>query len=71
MSELNACLAVFGGSLVDEPLLFDLPRVVLCLDDDIEAPAVTRDEAAPVMEFLTPVVKNVCHLRSPTQRLLQ
>ena len=55
-------MAVFGGSLGDEPLVFDLPRVVLFLDDDIEAPAVTRDEAAPVIEYMTPAVKKYVSL---------
>ena len=71
VSELNACMAVFGGSLVDEPFVSDLPRVVLpFLDDDIEPPAVTRDEPAPVIEFLTPTVQEYVSLRSPIQRLL-
>ena len=57
MSELNACIAVFGGSLVDEPRVFDLPRVVLpSLEDDIEPPAVTHDEPAPVIEYMSPSV---------------
>ena len=56
--QLNACMAVFGGSLVDEPPVFDLPRVVLpFLDDDIEPPAVTRHEPAPVIEYMTPAGK--------------
>ena len=50
VSELNACMAVFGGSLVDEPLVSDFPKVVLpFLDDDIEPLAITRDEPDPHM----------------------
>ena len=56
VSELNACLAVFRGSPVDEPLVFDLPRVVLPFLND-EPPAVTRDEPAPVIEYMTPAVE--------------
>ena len=58
VSELSACMAVFGGSLVDEPFVSDLPRFVLpFLDDDIEPPAVTRDKPAPVIEKMTPAIK--------------
>ena len=58
VSELNACMAVFGGSLVDEPFVSDLPKVVLpFLDDDIEPLATTRDEPDPVIECLTPAVE--------------
>ena len=43
--------------------MFDLPRVVLpFLDDDIEPPAVTRDERAPVIEKMTPAVKEYVSL---------
>ena len=39
-------------------LVFDLPRVVLpFLHDDIVSLAVTRDEPAPVIEYMTPAVK--------------
>ena len=58
MSELNARMAVFGGSLVDKPFVSDLPRVVPpFLDDDIEPPAVPHGEPAPVIELLTFAVK--------------
>ena len=52
-------MAVFGGSLDDEPLVVDLLRVVLpILEDDVESLAVaaTHDEPAPVIEYMTPAV---------------
>ena len=49
------CLVVLW---LTHPFVSDLPRVVLpFLDDDFEPPAVTRDEPDPVIEFLTPAVK--------------
>ena len=51
-------VGLFGGSLIDDAFVSDLPKVVLpFLDDDIEPSAVTRDEPAPVIEYMTHAVK--------------